>query len=73
VIGEMHEAGASVWLAHYIETTRVRYQQAAAEHQRNALRLEGAALALRELADAQDALRHDSTATTDDAPVVGQQ
>ncbi len=70
---EVQNTFSTIWLAQYIETTRSRYHQAAAEHQRNALRLEGAALALRELADAQDALRHDSTVATEDAPVVGQQ
>ena len=37
--------GKTAWLTQYIETTRSRYQHAAVEHQRNALRLEGAAMA----------------------------
>ncbi|MEO2003823.1 MAG: hypothetical protein ABGY41_06960 [Candidatus Poribacteria bacterium] len=65
--------GKTAWLTQYIATTRSRYQHAAVEHQRNALRLEGAAMALRELSDAVDATEPDSTATTDETPTVGQQ
>ncbi len=65
--------GMSAWLTTYIDGTRSRYQHAAVEHQRNALRLEGAAMALRELADAVAAIESDSTVTTDETPTVGQQ
>ena len=68
--------GKTAWLTQYIEATRSRYQHAAVEHQRNALRLEGAAMALQELSDAAestDATEPDSTATTDETPTVGQQ
>ena len=70
---EMKTPSATIWLAQYIEMTRARYQQAAVEHERNALRLEGAAMALRELAAAQDAAHPESTNTADEATVVGQQ
>jgi hypothetical protein len=58
--------GMGAWLTQYIEATRARYQRAAAEHERNALRLEGAAMALRELSEARDAAESDSTNTTDE-------
>ncbi|MBT3267578.1 hypothetical protein HN371_10515 [Candidatus Poribacteria bacterium] len=73
--------GMGAWLTQYIEATRARYQHAAVEHERNALRLEGAAMALRELSVARDAAESDSTNTTDETSsrtaestdIVGQQ
>lgn len=73
--------GMGAWLTQYIEATQTRYRRAAVEHERNALRLEGATMALRELSEARDAAESDSTNTTDETSnhtadgtdIVGQQ